>query len=555
MRPANFVILILLLSLIPYATGQQSNDLNISLDSTITVSEFGLVIVNETFTVTNPTSLPISLPTLSVTLPPEYFSKIVASDIAAPIDMTPTISNSSDETRITLTSSQPFSVPPGNASTLISVEFALSEIIEMYQPGLYKFKASMIPTSDLFLNEVKSTFFVPASITYSNETEGFERGGAGLLESLSSMQENVTSADQRDEFVYLVERPGGGEFSLIKFEDASRIVTISASGEVSVREELKMRNVGSGTFTSITLSSINEELIRVTVLPPKEPPLLNPFRLTLISSKIDLQRGFSSTLPPNEYVEIIYEYELDSKFIKIGLGTIAISLPVSSPVNALMDNYKIGLDIPSSFKIIDEPESLLVDKQNQLYGDEVTFKVRPGIASATHDAFPIGTALFIIALVGLLFNQREDGKEGKEIVTQVEELGDIYEDKISIITSIVTNFTKMELEKIQRKQIENIRSEVNVMRARSLPKVTELKRALLKLNPNLEKMIEELTSIDQSLDRAIWQFIQTYDQHLVRRIKREAFRSKIDDLDKQIKKKSNDIAVLLQRLVRESERG
>ncbi|MEE8114351.1 MAG: hypothetical protein V3T23_08340, partial [Nitrososphaerales archaeon] len=95
MKAIYLLLMVLLLALIPQTLGQGEVELEIALDSTVTLHELGLITINETFTVSNPTSSPVEMPTLHLLMPSEYFGKITATNIDGPVEMILTITNSS----------------------------------------------------------------------------------------------------------------------------------------------------------------------------------------------------------------------------------------------------------------------------------------------------------------------------------------------------------------------------------------------------------------------------------------------------------------------------
>ena len=554
LKAVYLLLMFLLLALIPHALGQSEGELEISLDSTVTLHELGLITLNETFTVTNPTSAPLEMPGLHLLLPSEYFGKITATNIEGPLEMILSITNSSRGTILSATPRGRLSLSPNGESQIISIGIAVTEAVESFPPDFYRFRVPIIPTVDgVTLNEVRSMIVVPAKVTFGNVTEGMEIGGAGLRIFISGTFGNVSSSDQRNEFVHLVEQPAAGVFTLVGFEDASRTLVVSPNGLISVREEFLMKNVGFGTLTELNMIPIDDSVIRVTVSATSDPPLKNPIRLFLISNRLDLQRAFSSILRPGEQILVIYEYTLDRQFLESTFGSVKVSVPPSPPVDSLMGSYKVGIELPSAFRLIDGPNSVDLDGTAQLFGPDIVYEFRPGILWASGTAFPIGTGIFLILLLGFMLSQRAEVGGEREIVLKINRLGEIYQDKISIVGSIVSNFKRLEVGKMERRQVENVRGEMNSIRSRSSSKVSELRRAIIELDAKVGSLFGELSTEDQLYDRAISQFIQTYDLQIQRKIKPEVFRTKTTDLDKQINKRASNIVNLVQSILKQVE--
>ena len=546
--------MVLLLALIPQTLGQGEVELEIALDSTVTLHELGLITINETFTVSNPTSSPVEMPTLHLLMPSEYFGKITATNIDGPVEMILTITNSSRGTILSAFHMSQLSLPPNGESQIITIGFAVEGAVEPFPLDFYRFIVPILPTVDgIMLNEVRSTIVVPATLTFGNVTDGMAIGGSGLAITISGTFGNVSSSEQRNEFVHLVEQPAAGVFTLVDFEDASRTVVVSPNGLISVREEFLMKNVGFGTLTELNMIPIDDSVIRVTVGATSDPPLKNPSRLFLISNRLDLQRAFSSVLRPGEKILVIYEYNLDREFLESTFGSVKVSVTPSPPVDSLMGSFKVGIELPLAFRLIDGPNSVDIDGTEQLFGTDIIYEFRPGIIWASGTAFPIGTGIFLILLLGFFLSQRADVKVEREIVLKINKLAEIYQDKISIVGSIVSNFKRLEVGKMERRQVENVRGEMNSIRSKTSSRVSELRKAIIELDPEVGSSFAELSTQDQSYDRAVSQFIQTYDLQIQRKIKSEVFRTKTTDLDKQINKRASNIVNLVHSIVKQVE--
>ncbi len=546
--------MVLLLALIPQTLGQSEVELEIALESTVTLHELGLITINETFTVSNPTSSPVEMPTLHLLMPSEYFGKITATNIDGPVEMILTITNSSRGTILSAFHMSQLSLPPNGESQIITIGFAVEGAVEPFPLDFYRFIVPILPTVDgIMLNEVRSTIVVPATLTFGNVTDGMAIGGSGLAITISGTFGNVSSSEQRNEFVHLVEQPAAGVFTLVDFEDASRTVVVSPNGLISVREEFLMKNVGFGTLTELNMIPIDDSVIRVTVGATSDPPLKNPTRLFLISNRLDLQRAFSSVLRPGEKILVIYEYNLDREFLESTFGSVKVSVTPSPPVDSLMGSFKVGIELPFAFRLIDGPNSVDIDRTEQLFGTDIIYEFRPGIIWASGTAFPIGTGIFLILLLGFFLSQRADVKTEREIVLKINKLAEIYQDKISIVGSIVSNFKRLEVGKMERRQVENVRGEMNSIRSKTSSRVSELRKAIIELDPKVGSSFAELSTQDQSYDRAVSQFIQTYDLQIQRKIKSEVFRTKTTDLDKQINKRASNIVNLVHSIVKQVE--
>ncbi|MEE9283935.1 MAG: hypothetical protein V3U49_07685 [Nitrososphaerales archaeon] len=554
MKAIYLLLMVLLLALIPQTLGQSEVELEIALESTVTLHELGLITINETFTVSNPTSSPVEMPTLHLLMPSEYFGKITATNIDGPVEMILTITNSSRGTILSAFHMSQLSLPPNGESQIITIGFAVEGAVEPFPLDFYRFIVPILPTVDgIMLNEVRSTIVVPATLTFGNVTDGMAIGGSGLAITISGTFGNVSSSEQRNEFVHLVEQPAAGVFTLVDFEDASRTVVVSPNGLISVREEFLMKNVGFGTLTELNMIPIDDSVIRVTVGATSDPPLKNPTRLFLISNRLDLQRAFSSVLRPGEKILVIYEYNLDREFLESTFGSVKVSVTPSPPVDSLMGSFKVGIELPFAFRLIDGPNSVDIDRTEQLFGTDIIYEFRPGIIWASGTAFPIGTGIFLILLLGFFLSQRADVKTEREIVLKINKLAEIYQDKISIVGSIVSNFKRLEVGKMERRQVENVRGEMNSIRSKTSTRVSELRKAIIELEPKVGSSFAELSTQDQSYDRAVSQFIQTYDLQIQRKIKSEVFRTKTTDLDKQINKRASNIVNLVHSIVKQVE--
>jgi hypothetical protein len=522
----------------------QAQDLQVALLNNVMVGEFGGVFLNETFSVYNPTTSPISLPSLILNLPQEYNQKVADVLVTGPVSFSHTVLTEGGFVKIRITPQSDYQVSTG-ANVSIHMQVATSVMTEISGSGQYRAFGPLFPSSNILLSKVRSNLVIPRGVTFSNQTQRFNKTDFGGLEAQTGVMNNVAPTDVRSGFFYFVPRPDIAQFTVAEFSEVSRTITVRLSGHVSVKDKFRIANKGFGDITSIRVHPISSDIKNITIASVEEPPLKNPVFLSLVNSRIDMQSAYGQPVKQGESMLIHYEYAVKANSTD---GILFVNMLTTPPVDALVSGFAINSQVSQSFRLIQGERSVLLPTSSPLATNIIAYKFRPSISWAFIDVFPIATGLFIMIFLSLLTYSMKRRGGITEIEEKLEDLIRIYEEKVSLTGTAIAELKAEDLDRLQRKQFDNTRNSIAGIRSRSSQRAADARRVVLQSMPQMQKSLSDLANLDQSYDRVVQQYLQAYDQHLARRMTREIFRSTLSRVERDLNNRTNDLIAFLSRI-------
>ena len=98
-----------------------------------------------------------------------------------------------------------------------------------------------------------------------------------------------------------------------------------------------------------------------------------------------------------------YEYRLDEEFINVNANSISADIPTERTLNTIAKEYRIVIIESNSFQISTEsPMDLNLGPNEQLENMNITLSYTPGLAWASNQSFPVGSIIFVLALLGMM---------------------------------------------------------------------------------------------------------------------------------------------------------
>ena len=538
------VLLAFVLALPIISVDAQAQGLQVALLNNVMVGEFGGVFLNETFSVYNPTASSISLTSLTLNLPQEFNGKVADVQIAGPVSFSYAVSTERGFVKIRITPQSGYQVSSG-ANVSILMQVASSIMTETSGLGQYRTFGPLFPSSDVILSKVRSNLVIPRGVTFLNQTQRFNKTDFGNLEAQTGIMNNVASTDVKSGFFYFVPRPDIAQFTIAEFSEVVRTITVRSSGQVRIKETFRLANKGFGDVTSIRVHPISSNVKNITVASVEEPPLKNPVSLSLVNSRIDMQRAYGQPVKQGESLLIHYEYDIKANSTD---GILSVNVPTTPPVDALVSDFAINSQVPQNFRLTQGERSAFFPTSSPLATNVIVYKFRPGVSWASVDVFPIATGLFMLIFLSLLAYSMKARGGITGTGERLQDLIRVYEDKVSSTGTAITELKAQDFDKLQKKGFDGTRNSIAGIRSRSAQRAADARRAVLQSMPEMQKPLSDLANLDQIYDRLVQQYLQLYDQHLARRTTREIFRSTISRVEKDLNNRTNDLIAFLSKV-------
>ena len=576
--------LIIIISLLVFTAGLQiagiSFDIpnadavgNITSDitSTIELTEVGSVVINYNMILKNSGASEESLnDNIILYLPLEYKDKINAyrfnsSSTIQGISFSTNLNN----TLLTLNTNG-FSVSP-NKEGFVNIELILMNIVEpLGREGMYFVNVPFITTSNLHIDEHRLNLISPNSAPFYNisdyviKGDTFSRRQQNHYEVATVSVIDITKNDYREDSFIVLANPGIKSFSILQIDSFTREIYISNSGEIMIRETIEITNSNLGMeMVLISLDLIGDErdelnvpiFRNVTSVPDREPALTESQVIILENTpanRLDLKRLSRHSLDNGNTMILKYEYRLGDEFIQVGTNSITANIPTKPTIKTVANEYRILITESNAFSISSEsPFEVNLNGNQQIQNNNITITYVPGIAWASNESIPIGSAIFVIAVLGMMtrIEKKEEGEveiAEDDIVVKMNELTGLYSEEVSLLKNIIERLEKWNKDEIKKSQIENVKKEIRSIRTRNAGKLALLRNEILELKPSQKELFNNLNRDEQSLERDIFQMIQLYEQYRLNRINSQDMENKLSEYKSNVLKKINDIVASIQ---------
>ncbi len=541
------------------------------LTSGIVINELGVVVINYNLKLSNSGQTEESLDNdIVLHLPLEFKNKIDGYRInSSTTNAELIISSNWKNTLLSVKTNGEFKISP-NKEFYVNIELILTDILKSTErPGLYFAEVPIITTSNIHIDKEIVEIRVPNSAPFYNISDYTIKGNAFSRSQQMNWEVaraeflNVTSNDYRNENVLVLANPGIKAFSIIKVDSFLREIYISKQGDVMIRERIEIRNAENGMeLHQIGLDllgperdDLNVPIIRsVTSVSDREPVLIDTKIIILENTpanRLDLKKLTRYVFATNTTLILNYEYRLNEEFINVNANSISVDIPTERTLNTIAKEYKIVIIESNSFQISTEsPMELNLSPNEQLENMNITLSYTPKLAWASNQSFPVGSIIFVLALLGMMTQVEKKKEEGieveDEIDVKIQELAAFYGERMSLLRNILERIERIDKEDIRKNQIENVKKEVNTIRTRNSAELVTLRKDIISLRPSQRELFSSLNKEEQLLERDIFQIIQLYEQYRLNRININDMEDKLGEYRKNVLKKIDGIIAIIQ---------
>ena len=541
------------------------------LTSGIVINELGVVVINYNLKLSNSGQTEESLDNdIVLHLPLEFKNKIDGYRInSSTTNAELIISSNWKNTLLSVKTNGEFKISP-NKEFYVNIELILTDILKSTErPGLYFAEVPIITTSNIHIDKEIVEIRVPNSAPFYNISDYTIKGNAFSRSQQVNWEVarveflNVTSNDYRNENVLVLANPGIKAFSIIKVDSFLREIYISKQGDVMIRERIEIRNAENGMeLHQIGLDllgperdDLNVPIIRsVTSVSDREPVLIDTKIIILENTpanRLDLKKLTRYVFATNTTLILNYEYRLNEELINVNVNSISVDIPTERTLNTIAKEYRIVIVESNSFQISTEsPMELNLSPNEQLENMNITLSYTPKLAWASNQSFPVGSIIFVLALLGMMTQVEKKKEEGieveDEIDVKIQELAAFYGERMSLLRNILERIERIDKEDIRKNQIENVKKEVNTIRTRNSAELVTLRKDIISLRPSQRELFSNLNKDEQLLERDIFQIIQLYEQYRLNRININDMEDKLGEYRKNVLKKIDGIIAIIQ---------
>jgi hypothetical protein len=489
----------------------------------VTFNTFGQFEVNETlYQTTNSTT---GLSSVTLVFPSEFAGHIVAISLHGKsnnntVQVTESTSVSNNNTVSMALSVSPNLQPGSNSS--ISLGFYVLNTFQSIADGNYTAPILFSPGVSMPLDNIVTSIVLPYLTTHivdptPMQEAGFSHtvGTNATLETWDYSGPNVSSTVRSGQ-VEIFSTPDSS--GALDFSSAIRQLSVASNGQVIVTDTLNMHNFGENTIYSLSYSPLTNSSSLIAV-PTSEPPLSNLESIPISGDILDLN-STGQAIQPDSSASLVYQYPLGQQFWSYSNGNYIVSIPTTTPIQAVFDRYQITSSTVPGIVVSGNQLSLDGFNTTEIQGSaNLTYRV--GIASAFGSALPIAGLLFIAVFVGaVVFKPKQEQKE--ESSTTFDSLTKAFEDKVSNTNEILSEL-KGRGTSVSRNEVIVARSRIDDFRIKTNSRIGTLRAQLADAGVTVQSDLNEVLASDREFDRVVKDVLNNYDQLLSRKMKEETF--------------------------------
>lgn len=534
-RNAFLVTLILLSTLVFCSTGSTliphsgaaSTASGYSLLNLQTFNQYGQFSINETLTGSN-ASTPITAVTFGfpASFQPNLVSLSSSASVGSSQIATTTSSTVSNGTLlITLTFNQDL-----GSNSKVQLGFWVLDSFKPVNTTGYIAPALISPSVNLGLDSINSTLNFPDATTYVSNSTTLESAGFtlsntfvetpsynGQIQHWTNTSSNIEPAlNTIPVSIYSLPTSTGA----VDFTSVTRQISISSSGQIIVRDTLNIKNSGFNTISTLGYTPLTSAE-NVTAVPSREPPLSNVGLISITGDQLSLN-STNQAIQPESSVTLIYEYPLSSHYWSLSNGVYTVTLPTTVPVEGIVGQYQIYSTQVPGVVLIGHPLSLNASGTTQIGSGSASLKFRVGVASASAQAIPIASILFVgVFAASLILRPKQESDE--DVGSTFDSMIRTIEDKVSSTNELLSEL-KSKGPSVGRNELAVARSRIDDVRAKTNSRLGSLRTQLPStVTTSVQAGISEILSIDRDFDRVVRDILNGYDQFASKRMKEDTF--------------------------------
>lgn len=544
------VLVLFLFALVPGTMPSHAQSTpQVLVKSQYSVNRYGFGVINETVTYKNNGTAAIPTPSIQVGFG-NVTNKIFSYNVTTPGYAVST-SGSGNQSLYTISNSG-LSVGPGN-STSFSFK-ALVANIAVPQKG--QNLSVLLVTRPSFSVQVKTMRLVikmPDSTQFVTNPAGFNKFFSGVNVTYYHTVNNTAPSPALSQ-VSRIQTYSGQDFHPLDVYSASRVITVSGSGDPVVQDTLKFKNMGVTQLASLKVAPLTTPGSTLTVLSTAQPPLLQQALVSLTGDSISLSNAaLGVPVDPGANYSITYSYPLIKGLYNSTGGSVDIQIPRTPPILAFVDSYKISISVPPGVRVIQAP-TVVLTKASPLQTGSVRISYGLSVGWALDSAVPAASMFFVVVLVGLfvLKTRTPDEELPEETATEkASEMIRAFEEKTSLINSLFEEIPSRDPTALNKAYFDELRSRLDTFRSRALQRLNEVKQT--STTKRFFDLLSQMHETEREVERAAKDMLNLYEQFYTKRMRKEVFDKLLPSYRKRLDRALNQLSDELNTAQREAK--
>jgi hypothetical protein len=521
----------------------------ISVRSEFILNRYGYAVINETVTISNNSSAPITPPSIQLGL--GNLSNHVAASKFVGTSYTDNLASSGGGP-YTVTG-QPIAAG-GNASFTISV--LVNGIVTRALNGSLEVLTLTSPSLNVPVLKLQEMVILPTGTAYVSTPAGF--GATTIINgTYTKVLTNVTQPSALTSLRAVI-RSTAHDFNPLTVYHATRTITVDASGVPMVTDTISFKNNGTASLSTLHISPLTTAKGQVTIIPPTEPRLVNRAIVTLSNGALSLSSSVpgypASPVPPNSNYTIVYQYPLQSTYYTVSGGQVSLTIPESPPLPAFVNSYDISLNVPSGVSFV-QGTPLSLTSVNPWQSATTNFAYAVGIGWALDGGVPIASIVFVLLLVGLFASRttttEEEETEEESSTERASDMIKAFDEKTALLNGFWPEIEGKDPNEMSREYFDELRGRLDAFRSRALQRLNEVKQK--STTQRFFDLLNQIHATEREVDRAAKDKLNLYEQFYMKRMRKDVFERLLPQYSKRLEKALNQLTDELHVVQREAK--
>lgn len=520
------VVLLLLSASLPSCYAASPIGYVSELTHSVEVNRYGFMFVNDTLTFYNNQTSQVSVPEVTLTYPGIYYGRLLPYFVSDP-GFHMSLYVDGNVTHIRLTPAREVLVDPRSTYNL-TVSFSGVGLVFSNVAKLMYVNLALYPGVSLNSAKVSSKISIPADTIFTL-MEGYN-----VTETVESRLYNRTyfnlpagSYGFKNASLGLL---GQSNMAVIMVPKAERTIEVDDDGSVWVIDMVQIKNVGRQNITSLRLSMLNPNLLRINVVKPIGP-----------DEEVDLdmykQLDLKNEVYYNETRSVTIKYPAPSNFTKMLNGRYAVNISAAPPIDGVVEEYVLKVSFPGEFASAQQPTVKVFKNANKYLREGFEVEYEPKLFWSASIAVPAALLVLIVLVSMLSYFQKGEEEEKK----YAAEFYDAVADKLQVVSLTLELYEDRRLGRVAKQRFNVLKQEYVNRVSQTNTALAKASAALMKEDPEKRVRLEKILKLNRDLDQALKGVVSDYDRLQSGRIGREEFDrikpeslKRVDDVRKEI---------------------
>ena len=545
-------MLLLLLAALPVPLGAQAQGVpKISVSSVYTLDRYGFATINESVSFTNNGTSAVQAPSLTFGFG-NLSSKVAAYNLTVPNGFS--LATPPSPGGPFTVSGQPI---PGGGNSSFVFSLILDGVVSAMKNGSLQVLTLSSPSISAKVDSLLNVVRMPTSTAFRSSPSGLTASLSGTNNTYSSKASEVMP--QAVTSLRTVVESSVQDFNPLRVFREVRTITVSSSGTPLVTDRVDFQNMGTTAMSYLYVDLLAPATTRVTVLTAKEPPLVGPVTLSLVSGGITL--GYFASGYPTAGVQaganftITYQYPLAAKLYSTSGGQVTVNVPDTPPVKAFADSYSISLSLPQGASASRSATTTL-SNVTPWQGGSTKFVYGLTFGWAVNAGIPAASVIFLLLLVGLFVSrtttaEAEETEEEESSTELASDMINAFDEKTNLINSLWAEIEGKDPNQVDRAYFDELRGRLDSFRSRALQRLNEVKQK--SASQKFSDVVNQMQGTEREVDRAAKDKLNLYQQYYLRQMRKEVYDRLLPQYTKRLEKALNQLSDELHNVQREAK--